>query len=83
MRDGLMEKFMSKITTRIECKKKYLLFLILYQKFIINFTTCSNNVQRIISGKLSITGKGGEGRFNVRYESFPLSYDASLGKLTR
>lgn len=38
----------------------------------------SNNVKRIISGKLTITGKGGEGRFNVKYETFPLSYDASL-----
>lgn len=40
-----------------------------------------NNVQRIISGKLTLTGKGGEGRFNVRYDSFPLSYDTSLSKL--
>jgi apolipoprotein D and lipocalin family protein len=38
----------------------------------------SNNVQRIISGRLSLTGKGGEGRFTVKYETFPLTYDAAL-----
>lgn len=38
----------------------------------------SNNVKRIISGKLTLTGKGGEGRFSVKYDTFPLSYDASL-----
>lgn len=37
-----------------------------------------NNVKRIISGKLTLTGKGGEGRFSVKYDTFPLSYDASL-----
>lgn len=35
-------------------------------------------MKRIISGKLTLTGKGGEGRFNVKYQTFPLSYDASL-----
>lgn len=35
-------------------------------------------MQRIISGKLTLTGKGGEGRFSVKYETFPLSYDAAL-----
>ena len=38
----------------------------------------SNNVQRIISGRFTLTGKGGEGRFTVKYETFPLAYDASL-----
>lgn len=35
-------------------------------------------MKRIISGKLTLTGKGGEGRFNVKYETFPLAYDAAL-----
>ena len=38
----------------------------------------SNNVQRIISGRFTLTGKGGEGRYTVKYESFPLAYDTSL-----
>lgn len=25
-----------------------------------------------------LTGKGGEGRFSVKYETFPISYDANL-----
>ncbi|KAG5674884.1 hypothetical protein PVAND_004829 [Polypedilum vanderplanki] len=45
---------------------------------IIFLTFCSNNVETIISGKFSLIGKGGDGRFNVRYESFPLNYNASL-----
>lgn len=35
-------------------------------------------MKRIISGKLTLTGKAGEGRFNIKYETFPISYDASL-----
>lgn len=35
-------------------------------------------MKRIISGKLSLTGKGGEGRFTVKYDGFPLNYDTAL-----
>lgn len=38
----------------------------------------SNGVKRIISGKMTLTGKGGEGRFSVKYDTFPLGYDAAL-----
>ncbi|CRL00825.1 CLUMA_CG014076, isoform A [Clunio marinus] len=37
-----------------------------------------NNVKRIISGKLTLTGKGDEGKFTIKYDTFPISYDASL-----
>jgi apolipoprotein D and lipocalin family protein len=35
-------------------------------------------VKRIISGKMTLTGKGGEARYSVKYDTFPLGYDASL-----
>jgi apolipoprotein D and lipocalin family protein len=38
----------------------------------------STNVQRIISGVLESTGKAGEGRYNIKYSTFPINYDASL-----
>lgn len=53
------------------------LFMIL--KIILRFSCfLRNNVKRIISGKLTMTGKGSEGRYNVKYDNFPIAYDTSL-----
>lgn len=41
----------------------------------------STNVQRIISGVLKISLKSGEGKFEVRYNSFPVAYDTTLNVL--
>ncbi|XP_053692604.1 apolipoprotein D-like [Sabethes cyaneus] len=41
-------------------------------------TNSFNNVERIISGIMAPPGRAGDGRYTILYQSFPISYNASV-----
>lgn len=41
----------------------------------------STGVERKISGLMKMSGKFGEGTYNVRYNSLPINYDTTLNVL--
>lgn len=72
-----MEISTLKIITQIECK--FITKIPIPNRNLKNFLI-SNNVERIVSGKIIQSSKTGEGKITVGYESFPLNYNASLGE---
>lgn len=45
------------------------------------YSTYSTNVQRIVSGQLTLFGRGTTGKFNVRYTNTPIAYDTTYNVL--
>lgn len=39
---------------------------------------CSTGVKRIIAGKMKMTGKSGEAKYNVQYTTLPINYESSM-----